>query len=539
MPREYFNDFPVCSTIKELILDGFARGGNKRQFLFRDEKGIEHEKSFAEVRKDTLALAAFLRLRGIGKGDRVAVLSENSYFWNAAYYAGQVNGSVILPLDAALPAEDLFGQMAKAGTRAVFCSEKQKEKADFALSQTAGPLEFVFCETEAEAFYEEGENAPQKIKDALLSETAAPDDLACVVFTSGTTGKTKGVMLTNKNVCSNVYALLHVATGGHGIGFLPLNHTYSWVTGLFATLVKSEWGYICTGLHRIYKDIKTYKPYQFAAVPMVVEMIYQNIVLTAKRKGTYETLLRGIETSKNFMLSGYDARREIFSEIHEALGGNLECIFCGGAYLSPEIEEFMFNIGIQIRTGYGLTECSPAVTAGTRYEYKFGSVGLPLECNEVMIHDPDENGVGEIRVRGDNVTPGYYNDPEATAAAFENGWLKTGDRGYLDADGYLFFTGRSKNLIILSNGKNVSPEELEGRLTARIPCVKEALIYEKDRRICAEVYLNEDEYPDARDTLPAQIEAFNDTLADYMQIGLTVIRDDPFPKTSTMKIKRQ
>ena len=194
------------------------------------------------------------------------------------------------------------------------------------------------------------------------------------------------------------------------------------------------------------------------------KMLYMELydtLLTAKRNGTYDKLMQGINTSRNFMLSGYDARREIFSEIHEALGGNLECIFCGGAYLSPEIEEFMFNIGIQIRTGYGLTECAPCVTAATRYEYKFGSVGLPLECNEVMIHDPDENGVGEIWVRGDNMTPGYYNDPEATAAAFENGWLKTGDRGYLDADGYLFFTGRSKNLIILSNGKNVSPEELE------------------------------------------------------------------------------
>ena len=537
-PRTYYEDFPVLPTLKDLILDGFRRGGDRRQFLFLDKDGKEQEKTFAAVYADTMAMAAYLRSLGVGRGERVAILSENSYFWNVAYYAGIVNGSVIVPLEPGMPAGDVYDQIANSGCVAAIHSAAQAEKIRFSAEQPGSPLRHCLCADDADAFFQKGKAAPEAVKTALLEESSAPEDLACIVYTSGTTGKTKGVMLTHKNICSNVYALLHINTGGHGIGFLPLNHTYSWVTGLFATLVKSEWGYICTNLHRIYKDIQTYKPYQFAAVPMVVEMIYQNIILKAKRNGTYEKLMRGVETSRNFMLSGYDARREIFSEIHEGLGGNLVCIFCGGAYLSPEIEEFMYDIGIQIVTGYGLTECAPCVTASRQYEYKFGSAGLPLECNEVKIADPDEDGVGEILVRGDNVTPGYFGDPETTAEAFDGDWLKTGDYGYLDEEGYLWFTGRKKNLIILSNGKNVSPEIIEGRLTSALPYVKEALVYEKNNRICAEVFLDEAQTPDARSLLPAGIEEVNAGLADYMQIQTFVVRDTEFPKTATLKIKR-
>ena len=277
---------------------------------------------------------------------------------------------------------------------------------------------------------------------------------------------------------------------------------------------------------------------KFQAVPMVVEMIYQNILLTAKRNGTYDKLMQGINTSRNFMLSGYDARREIFSDIHEKLGGKLECIFCGGAYLSPEIEEFMYDIGIQIRTGYGLTECSPIVTCARRYEYKFGSVGLPLECCEIMIHEPDEDGVGEIYVKGDNVMAGYYGDPEATAAAFDGDWLKTGDYGKIDEEGYLWFSGRKKNLIILSNGKNVSPEIIEGKLVSAIHYVKEALVFEKDNHICAELYLDEEEGPEEKAHLAEDVEAVNVSLADFMRISSFTVRDTEFPKTATLKIKR-
>ena len=538
MPRESFVDFPVCATIKELITDGAARGGDKRQFVFRDEAGEEREKTFRDVWTDVCDFGAFLREKGLRKGDMLAILCENCYFWNVVYYAAEINGLTVIPLDTGLAAENVWEQLSVSGCGAVFYSEKQAEKAAYAAAKPGSPLKFLFPAKDADAFLQAGREAPAACREAFLNETVEPEDLAAIVFTSGTTGRTKGVMLTHKNVCSNVYALLGTMPSGHGIGFLPLNHTYAWVSGLFATLVKGEWGYICTNLRHIYKDIQTYKPKQFAAVPLVVEMIYQNIIHTAKRNGTYDKLMQGIKTSKNFMLSGYDARREIFSDIHEKLGGELECIFCGGAYLSPEIEEFMYDVGIQIITGYGLTECAPVVTCSRRYEFRFGSQGLPLTCCEVRIHDPDEDGVGEIYVRGDNVMRGYYNDPEATAAAFDGEWLKTGDCGYLDKDGFLFFTGRKKNLIILSNGKNVSPEEIEGKLTAGIEGVKEVLVYEKDKRITAEFYLDEEAHPELRETLASQVEAVCETLPEYMHVQKILIRDTEFDKTSTLKIKR-
>ncbi len=536
MTQEYFDDFPVMPTIRELILDGFARGGEKRQFVFTDENRQVTEKRFCDVYRDVRDFGAFLRTRGIVEGDKLAILMENSYFWNVVYYAAQVNGCVTVALDAALPARDLYDQLADCGCRALVCTPKQREKLG-EIPENAAPAE-IFLSSDADALLAAGRAAPEAL-DAFLASTVSPEALASIVYTSGTTGKVKGVMLSNKNVCSNVYAVMHVTPESHGIGFLPLNHTYAWVSGLFATLVRGQWGYICTDLKRIYRDIRDYKPVQFAAVPMVVEMIHQNIVLTAKRNGTYDKLMQGITMSRNFMLSGYDARREIFSEIHEFLGGELECIFCGGAYLSPEIERFMFDVGIQIITGYGLTECAPCVTCSRRYAYKFGSVGLPLECCEVKIREPDADGVGEICVKGDNVFMGYYGDPEATASVFDGDWLRTGDRGYIDEDGFLFFTGREKNLIILSNGKNVSPEQIETRLCEQIPFVREVVVSERGNRIHAEFYLNEDDEPDARDRLPDAVARANETLAEYMQVQTFAVRDEPFPKTATLKIKRQ
>ena len=538
MPREYYNDFPEFYTIKELIIDGAMRGKDKRQFIFINKDGEEEEKSFKEVYEDECALGAYIRSKGVTEEKKIAILCENCYEWNVVFYTAAVNGSVIVPLDTGLSQEEIAKQLANCGCEAIFCSEKQMEKILYAKEQEGVRLAHIFNVDELPGYIEEGKKADKTYLDAYLSAEASPQDLACIVYTSGTTGKTKGVMLSNKNICSDVNASLHAVTGGHGIGFLPLNHTYAWVTGLFATLCRSEWGYICTNLRHLYNDIKKYQPYEFASVPLAVEMIYKNIIVSAKRNGRYDTLMSGVETSRNFMLSGYDARREMFSEIHEKFGGNLEYILCGGAYLAPEIEEFMHDIGIQIITGYGLTECSPTVTCSRRYDYKIGSVGLPLECCQISIHDPDEDGIGEIYVKGDNVMMGYYNDEEATKSAFDGEWFKTGDYGYIDSDGYLFFTGRKKNLIILSNGKNVSPEEIESELLATIDYVKEVIVYDENKVICAEFFLDESKEENARELLKDDVEKVNNKLADFKRIRKIKIRDEEFPKTTSMKIKR-
>lgn len=538
MPREYYDDFPEFYTIKEIIIDGAKRGQDKRQFIFTNKNRVDEEKSFMQVYEEECALGAYIRSKGVKQEQKIAILSENSYEWNLVFYTIAVSGSVCVPLDIGLSHEEIAKQLANCSCEVIFCSEKQKSKVLAAKDAPGVCLKHIFVMDDISEYIAEGKTVDKEYFESYINAKVDPEDLACIVYTSGTTGKTKGVMLSNKNICTDVNASLHAATGGHGIGFLPLNHTYAWVTGLFATLLRTEWGYICTNLRHLYDDIKNYKPYQFATVPLAVEMIYKNIVVKAKRNGSYEKLLSGINTSRSFMLSGYDAREEMFSEIHEAFGGNLDYILCGGAYLSPEIEEFMYDIGIQIITGYGLTECSPCVTCSRRYDFKIGSVGLPLECNEISIHEPDEDGIGEIYVKGDNVMMGYYNDEEATKAAFDGEWFKTGDYGYIDSDGYLFFTGRKKNLIILSNGKNVSPEEIEAELVSSIDYIKEVIVYDEDKRICGEFYLDESKEENAKELIKADVERVNQKLAEFKRIQRIKIRDDEFPKTTSLKIKR-
>lgn len=535
--REYYDEFPPQSTLKELVYSGAERGGDIRQFIWEDENENQYERTFREVHEEENKLGAFLQLHGIGKNSKVSILGENSYEWHVIYYSLAVDGCIIIPSDPRLPANEIAWQYAECGCEAVFYSEENAEKVDIIKKTPGVAVKQWFAIKDYEKFLNEGESADEKYLKAYHDVPVAPEDLACICYTSGTTGKTKGVMLTHKSIMSALNASCHALMGENGIGFLPLNHTYAWASGLFASLVRLKWGYICTNLRHVYNDIKKYKPYQFAAVPLIVEMVYNAIISKAKRNGSYEKLMNGIKTSRNFMLSGIDMRREMFSEIHESLGGNLHYIICSGAYLNPEIEEFMHDIGIPIITGYGLTECSPCVAITRMYNYRMGSVGLPIECCEVTVHEPDENGIGELYVKGDNIMIGYYNDPVSTAEAFDGEWLKTGDYGYIDKDGYIFFTGRKKNLIILSNGKNVSPEEIEIHLQ-KIEYVKEVICYGENGRIVGEFYLDDEEYPDAKQRLKADVAEVNKTLADYKQVAIIRTRDEEFPKTTSMKIIR-
>ena len=525
-------------TLKEIIIDGGIKGGEKKQYVY-EIKGQEVTKTFSDVMADEKAFGAYLYSLGLNGGKKIAILSENSYEWCLAFFTILVGGNVCVPLDSRLSPKELAHQTNDCVCDAIICSRSMLEVVNEMRDVHGASLAFVFITDEFENYKNIGNAADEAFKNAFINAPVKENDMACIVYTSGTPGKTKGVMLSHYNVASNAVSVCRYYDGGHGIGFLPLNHTYSWVAGLFYTFIAGEWGYICTNLLHIYKDIKKYKPVNFAAVPMVVEMIYKKIISDAKLKGKYEELMNGITVSRNFMMSGLDRRRELFADIHEQLGGNLKYILCGGAYLKPEIEEFMYNIGIQIITGYGLTECSPCVTTSRTYDYQFGSVGLVLDCNEVRINDPDEKGVGEIYVKGKNVMLGYYGDEAATASVFDGEWLKTGDLGYFDEEGFLFFTGRKKNLIILSNGKNVSPEELEDALTSEIEYIKEALVYEENGKITAELFPDTENFPDCEEQIKGDIEHFNAGIAEFKRLNEIKIRHSEFEKTTTLKIIRK
>ena len=525
-------------TLKEIIVYGTKKGQNKRQFIYLNDKKEPEECTFNSTWEQIISLGTYMYSQGLDGKKKIAILSENSYQWIVSFYSILVGGNIAVPMDIKLSVEDIVSQLVRGECDGIVYSKKCEKFAEAVKKDDRSKVSVFMCiddypeyKAQGKAIYDGGNHS---FEDAPVS----PDDLACIVYTSGTTGLSKGVMLAHKNVTADVVASCSIQTGRQAIGFLPLNHTFCWVGALFSGYLLAEWGYICDSLKDIQKDIQTYHPHNFSAVPLVVSTIYDKIWRTAKRTGQDKKLEIGLKISRTLMKIGIDKRRKIFSKIIDNLGGELEFIICGGANLDPKYEQGMYDFGIQILNGYGMTECSPAVTVNTPYDFKFGSCGKPIPCCEIKIVDPDEFGVGELYVRGDNVMVGYYNDPEATAEVFDGEWLKTGDYCRIDDEGYLFYVGRKKNLIVLTNGKNVSPEEIEDKLIC-IDYVSEVLVYQEDDRITAEFFLNEEDYPDARDRLKDDVRRVNDSMPVFKRVTKTKIRDTEFEKTTTMKIERK
>ena len=530
---------PEYQTIREIIVKGTAAGGDKKQFMFLDQNKELKEINYNQTWKRISRLGTYFFSKGLKNGKKIAIISENNIDWVFAYYAILVGGNVCVPMDAKLTYDDLEDQIIRCGCDGLVYSPKFKGFVEDIKTKSDIPSMEYFCTDKFDEYYVAGKKLIKDGDDSFEKVEVKPDDLACICYTSGTTGKSKGVMLTHRNVASDCTSSCRVLTGRHAIAFLPLHHTLSWVSALYATYIVTEWGYLCDSLKDIQKDIVNFKPYNFTGVPLVVETVYDKIWKTARKMGKEDLLKKGLKISNFLMKFGIDIRRKIFKMVIDNLGGNLDMIICGGAYLDPKYEKGLYDLGIDVFNGYGLTECSPVITCNHPTKFKFGSVGTPLDCCEIKIHEPDEEGVGEVYVKGDNVMVGYYGDPEATAEAFDGEWLKTGDYGRIDKDGFLFMVGRKKNLICLSNGKNVSPEELEEKLMKMIPYIKEVLVFEEDKRICAEFWLNEEDYPDAKARIKGDVNEFNAKMPIFKRIARVTTRDEEFPKTTTLKIVRK
>lgn len=511
--------------------------------------------SFVELRDRVRALATEMAVMGCS-GKHISIIGKLSYEWALTYYSALSIGAVVVPLDRDWNAADLADTLAKANVSFIFCDENISDKIAVITETVKLEAEPVYfgaktSERTLESLVEAGAAKFAESSDAYYNAEIDSTALALLVFTSGTTGKGKGVMLNQHAILSDMSDITpYIDFGKKTIAVLPPHHTYGSTVMFIGHMQIGCEMYISFGLRYIQKELKDEKPEHLVLVPLYLETFYRKINAKVKETGKTEILAKTIKVSNAMRKVGIDLRKKLFSSVTDAFGGNVKMLISGGAPINPEIISFYDSIGISTLNGYGITECAPLVSVNRSNNIVPGSVGNVLDMDTVKIDDPNEDGEGEICVKGPNVMLGYYNDEEATAEAIdEEGFFRTGDYGKLDENGVLYITGRKKNLIILSNGKNVYPEEIENELAAT-PGVLDIIVYEgksvrgnDHNAIVAEIYpdkefLETNGIEDAKAYFKPFIDAYNQNAVAYKKINVLKVRDEEFPKNTLRKILR-
>ena len=543
------------SSVKQLISLAETESGEKIAFRYKTGDGV-CDVTYSEFADDIRFLGTGLLSLGVGK-THIACIGENSFKWVTAYLTVLCSDSVFCPVDKELPYSGIRTVINSGDSEIVFYAKKFEQtfrdnRADFpnvkffiGFDREEDDGEFLSYDRLLEkgrSLYSGGNHA----YDALRSD---PDELKMLVFTSGTTGLAKGVMLTEHNLVSGVYYGLQVSTVYDCcLSVLPYHHTYESVCGLLVSLHKRATICINDSMSAVLRNLQLYKPSYIYLVPAFAEVFYKKIWENAESTGKAAALKALIATSNGLRKVGVDKRSTFFRTIHETFGGRLVKIVCGGAPIRAEVGQFFEAIGIPLINGYGITECSPLVSANREDFNDPSTVGVLLPCLELKFDDVDADGVGEICVKGDVVMKGYYKNPEATAAAIVDGWFHTGDFGKTDEYGRLIVTGRKKNIIVLSNGKNVYPEEIEEYIQS-IPYVKEVVVYGLknasggDRALAAEIFLDSDavermKIRDPEERIVKDVRKATSELPSYKRIVQINLRTEQFEKTTTNKIIR-
>lgn len=545
--KYYANVKPICS-IRELNELAATEATDKAAYKYKDPSGEIKEVTFGEFYNITENLGTALCARGFGDA-HVACIAENRFEWIVAYFTVLKGAGVYVPIDKELPAADKCYLLNDSESRVVFFSKRYEEFINENRDSLPNVELFVGFDIDEDVdekivsykrLVEEGRGMDRTEYDSLSSD---PNDMKMLVYTSGTTGIAKGVMLTEHNLVSSVYYGLRCSQiYDVGLSVLPYNHTYESVCDILVAHHFRTTLCICSGLKEIVKELKLYKPQYIYLVPAIVEYMYANIIKTMKKEGKYEKFQKGVKISRAMRKVGVDLRKSLFGEIQKVFGGNLVKIVCGGAPIRPEIGKFFGDIGIILTGGYGITECSPLVSVNDERANDYTTAGHRLECLEWRIDDPAEDGIGEIAVKGDVVMKGYYKNPEKTAEALHDGWFSTGDYGYITPDDQIVITGRKKNIIVLSNGKNVYPEEIENYVM-KVEYIEEAVVRGKmndkglEVGLMAEVYIPE-EVEKTEDEVLHDIQSYQTELPTYKKVLQVSIRREPFEKTTTNKIKR-
>lgn len=510
------------------------------------------KKTYTDLRDDVRALAAEFIARGIS-GKHVALVGKLSYHWVLVYYATLIAGGVLVPLDKEWLEKDLADTGARADISFVFCDGDIIAKGR-AISEATGcsdPIALEYGEGTVEELLEAGRVKFEADSSAYYNNPINVDKMSLLVFTSGTTGKGKGVMLSQRNILTDIAApLQHIDFTFKTVGVLPPHHTFgSTVSILGHNCIGCE-VYISSGIRYVQKELKEQTPGHIVLVPLYLETFYRKIMANIKDQGKEKLIATMIKISNILRKVGIDLRRKLFKAVLDAFGGEVRMVVCGGAPINQDILSFFDGVGIEVLNGYGITECAPIIACNHSHDVIPGSVGPACDVNEVKIDEPNEDGEGEIWVKGTNVMLGYYKDGEATADAItSDGYFRTGDYGKFGKNGEIYITGRKKNLIILSNGKNVYPEEIEAEFIA-VPGVIDIVVYEGQSKrglmyntIVAEVYPDKDYIEkngvaDIHAHLKKYVDEYNLTAVPYKKIGILKVREEEFPKNTLRKIMR-
>ena len=552
---------------------------NVRCDMFKDKTAfiekLEGKQNFEEikyskVKEDINGLGTIMINKLNLKGKRVAVIGENSYRWYATYMAVACGVGIIVPLDKELPANEIENLLERSKASAIVYSSRKKDVIEEVKDKL--PKNMIYIEMNKEKsdkevysldeLIEEGKREVESGDTSYIDIKINRDEFNILLFTSGTTGKAKGVMLCHKNICTNIVAAAKIVPkmGEYtSLSVLPMHHTYEFsLDYCFGTYMGATLG-ICQGLKYVAKDLKEIKPHIFVVVPALVENLSKKIDKSIEKTGKEKLIRTAGKLAKGVSKVGIDLRKKIFKQIHETVGGNLEIIICGAAPIDKEIIEKMETYGFKFLQGFGTTETSPLIAGTPMNDNEYGTCGKAIYGTEVRIdlskNEDKNSNIGEVIVKGDNVMLGYYEMEKETAETIKDGWLYTGDLGYFTKRGNLVLTGRSKNVIVTSNGKNIYPEEIETELN-KIPFINESMVYgKKDSKkkdeliVTARVTLDEeyikDKYGDNRPTdeeiekeIWKYIKELNKNMVSYKAIKKLEVKKDEFTKTTTMKIKR-
>ena len=558
------------NSIKEIFEHSIKTYANKEFILEKfDPKGKYEEISYEQFGKDVIGFGTALnRVLKLENRPRIMILSETTYDWYVSYVTLLCGDAIAIPTDKELPDNELENVVKRSKADAIIYSEKKADSVKKIMEKFPQVKYFIKMYSEdglqnktvgMQYLINEGTKFVNSGDDYFAKVETDPDEFKVLLFTSGTTSNAKGVMLTSRNLAENINAATAYAKvypEDRFFSVLPLHHTYESTIGF---LLPMAWGSsiaVCQGLKHIVPNMLESKPSVLISVPLLIENLYKKINASIKKAGKDGLVGSMLHITNALKVVGVDVKRKVFSDIYENLGGNLRFIVSAAAPIDAKIGKWVEDIGITFLQGYGLTETAPIAALTPEYQPKVGSAGKAIPKGEIRIEDPNEDGEGEVLIKTPTLMIGYYEDEVATNEVIEvidgERWFHSGDIGYLDKDGFLYITGRSKNVIVTQNGKNIYPEEIE-LLLAQVPEIKECMVYgkqdEKDPTnkeliISVKVIPNLDKIgenltdEEIREIIWPKIKEVNKKLTSYKAIKNLEIKHDEFEKTTTMKIKR-